>query len=1675
MTISLHSYLHKKRGGNSLLRLFLFIFLSFSLTLTWGQDMESTNQAPITPENLITNYFLGDGVQVLSLTHQGDPNAVAFFKNGLDEIGIDRGIVLATGNAHSPTVTGGVPTEGAAGGSNSNASTDLDDGPTGDPDLNAISTVPVRDVTIYTITFIPTSDTIRFNYVFASEEYPNYTCTSFNDVFGFFISGPGISGPYSNNGINMALIPGTDLPVAINTLNGGSPTGGGTVANCSPPNGSLDYSAYFINNQAGNNQPIYDGMTTVLTAQTVVIPCETYTIKLAIADGFDGILDSGVFLEAKSFGSGTLDVEAATVSLDGSVAEGCADGTLTISLPNPLTEDYVVDYNILGDAINGVDYETIPTDLIIPAGQTELIIPIVAIEDNITEGPESLIIDIKKNVCARDTIHMLIRDNPLIPIELRPDTTICPNDSLLLDGTVNVPLPDPLTFTNSTPLTIPDPDLATGDQNPVYSDIEVIGVLPATLNDEVITSVCINNLQHNWADDLDIFLISPGGQFVELSTDNGGSGNNYEQTCFTLDATTPINFPGPVAPNTAPPFTGNWLPEGTWSDLWDGEYPTNGTWQLLLIDDGQGFQGTLNEWSITFKPAYEIKYEWTPTTGVTCPTCPITMVNPDETTTYTVVATDSYGCTEASSVTVGVSPTPAHTPIVVQGVSCAGDANGQATVDITGGAGPFTFEWPDVMQSDSIAVNLGGGVHTVHFGDNSGCIYSTEVDIPAPDALESDIVGSDVSCHGEDSAEVTASATGGTGDYDYLWNNAATTATVSNLSAGTYTVTITDDNNCTITDTIQITEAPLLEVTALADSTNCADSIDGETTASATGGNGGFMFAWYDNTGTLVNQMATATGLSPGQYQCIVTDISGCKDTTNVTVASPDALVVASQETDVLCFGDTNGQSNVQVQGGTPGYTYAWSDLGTATPNRTDLAAGNHTLIITDDNGCEEIHNITIGSPDALASTSNKVDISCFGANDGQATVTPDGGIMPYEYVWDNTQTTPMATDLTPGIHTVTITDGNDCEHEINVTIDEPDELIITPTAIDLTCFQSQDGAINIQTQGGTSNYTYAWDSGQMTDNISGLTAGTYTLTTTDANNCQKETPVTITEPTEITSTSSSTLAGCNGANNGTATVTVQGGTPTYNYIWDNGETTATAGAINGGNHQVTVTDNNDCEHIVDVFVDSTPDIVLSSNQVDILCYGDESGSISVSAVGGVGSNYSYTWSTGATTPQLTNLSPGTYTLSVTDPLGCEAETSINITEAPQLSISSNIQDVACADEATGNITVSTTGGTPNYTYAWSNGNDQANNENLTQGDYTLTIVDANGCLHTREYEVTAPTAITIDLDPTHIDCYGDLEGELSSQVAGGIPPYNYSWSTGDNTNSPQQGLAAGTYTLSILDANGCIKESTQEITQPLAPVAATTAQEDVSCNEGHDGLILIEATGGTAPYQYSLDNTNFNGSPQQIGLEAGSYRVFIKDAKDCVFFIDDIIIEEPDAIDVDLGPNVELNYTESHVLTPTITSTNPIVTYEWTPNNPDLLDCFDCISPTVTTDHQVSIRLQVIDENGCKGEDYINIYVKKDFGIYVPTGFTPNNDGNNDILIVHGIPGAVINSFRIFDRWGELLHENNDFDVNLPTVGWDGSFRSEPMNSGTYIWHIEATLPDGNEVSLHGSTNLIR
>ncbi|QSW88743.1 T9SS type A sorting domain-containing protein [Flavobacterium endoglycinae] len=969
--------------------------------------------------------------------------------------------------------------------------------------------------------------------------------------------------------------------------------------------------------------------------------------------------------------------------------------------------------------------------------------------------------------------------------------------------------------------------------------------------------------------------------------------------------------------------------------------------------------------------------------------------------TYTVTVTDANGCIGTQSFTLtepsaALSASSSSTP-----VSCNGGSNGTATVVVSGGTPSYTYSWAPFGGTAATATGLSAGTYTVTVTDANGCTITENVTVNSPSPFVGTINKTDVSCNGGSNGTATITASGATAPYTYQWSpSGGTAATATGLAAGTYTITVTDANGCSYQETVIIDQPAILDAAQSQTNVLCNGSATGTATVTPTGGSGSYTYLWSPSGGTA----ATATGLTLGNYSVLITDGNGCSILKNFTITEPSVLTATTSQINATCT--VGGEATVNPAGGTAPYSYLWSD-GQTTATATGLTAGNHSVIITDSNGCIIGKNFTITTTNTLVASTSQIDVLCNGGNTGSATVVPSGAAGPFTYVWTPSGgNADTATGLTAGNYSVTITAANGCSIVKNFTITEPTAIGITPSQINVTCPSGSNGSATVSVTGGTGSYTYSWaPSGGTAATATGLAAGTYVVTVTDANGCTATQSFTITQPDPILATVSQTEVSCNGGANGTATLTVTGGTGTYTYAWaPYGGTAATATGLAAGTYTVTITDANGCLKTESVTI--TEPAVLSASalvQTNILCNGGTNGSATVSVTGGT-APYTYSWAPyGGTAATATGLAAGTYTITVTDANGCTATQSYTITEPTALAATSSHTDASCNGGTNGTATVVVTGGTGAYTYLWSpSGGTAATASGLSAGTYTVIATDANGCTISESVTITEPTAISITSSSTNVSCNAGANGSASVNVTGGTGAYTYSWAPFGGTAATASGLSAGTYTVTVTDANGCTATETVVVTEPAA-ISAVASQTNVSCNGSNDGSATVTVTGGTGAYTYAWSPSGGTAATA-TGLAAGTYTVTVTDANGCTTSTS-AIITEPSALSASItGTNVSCNGSNDGSATVTVTGGTGSYTYAWSPSGGTAATATGLTAGTYT--------VTITDANGCTTSGNVTIGTNPDTTAPVPTLATlPQITGDCSVLASQiAIPTALDN-----------------------------------------------------------------
>lgn len=647
-----------------------------------------------------------------------------------------------------------------------------------------------------------------------------------------------------------------------------------------------------------------------------------------------------------------------------------------------------------------------------------------------------------------------------------------------------------------------------------------------------------------------------------------------------------------------------------------------------------------------------------------------------------------------------------------------------------------------------------------------------------------------VGCFGANTGDATATVSNGTQPFAAVWSsvpssvnpNGPTTFTNTNLIAGNYSVTVTDVNTCSSSATYTITE-PAAALTASVTSTNvtCFGMNDG--TAAITIGGGTAPYTYLGN--PILAGVTNLTNLPPANYGATVLDANGCSQTIAFTITEPTDIVINETHTNIRCFGDATGDITLTVTGGVgPNYSYNWNPNVSLSNTATTLVAGQYDITVIDQTNCQKTKPVTLTQPNqALTVTPQSTDVTCFGFSNGTITLTTIGGTPAYTYTWNpnTTNTTSSATGLAPNTYAITVEDANNCSSLQTIIISQPAQpLAHAPASTDLTCFQSNDGTLALNETGGTSPYTYLWNSVLVTgSSATALPIGNYNVTVTDAKGCIDTGMFLIVQPPLLTSSETHVDVLCNGNATGSINITVNGGTSAYTYNW-NPNVSSTDSAVNilAGLYSVTVTDTHGCSLVQTATVLEPTALLLSTSETDVLCNGDSTGSITAIATGGVPAyNFSITPDgvnyIPSTTGQFSNILAGTYTVQVTDQHACVTTMTETVNEPPLLSAAVIPTPATCYHYSDGRLDVVASGGVPSYSYEFSTRAtlDTGLITGLPAGTYAVTVTDANACTFSDSAHVIEPDSVLIEIspNPTEVKLGEELQLTSTSNQTGNV------------------------------------------------------------------------------------------------------------------------------------------------------------------------------------------------------------------------------------------------------------------------------------------------------------------
>ncbi len=1058
---------------------------------------------------------------------------------------------------------------------------------------------------------------------------------------------------------------------------------------------------------------------------------------------------------------------------------------------------------------------------------------------------------------------------------------------------------------------------------------------------------------------------------------------------------------------------------------------------------------------------------------------------------YFVQVSNDAGCTVIDTASVQPSQTLIANLGTTQ-VTCTGACDGTATVGPAGGVAPYTFDWgPGPITGDGTPTVTGlcAGTYTLLLADSSGCDTVINVLIlePTPIAVIAQV--NDASCNATCDGAISVITSGGTGILSYLWDPVPPvgqgTANASELCAGVWTVLISDDAGCDTSITFTIVEPSPLTISATSTQSTCG-ICSGTMTVTPAGGTPGYVYAWTQN-GAIYGTDSLLSDVCAGLYQVSVTDANGCQAQQAVPVSDADGEILTATNDIVTCPGSCDGAVSVDLICSVPNCTISWYDgqgtgLGESGPLLDSLCASSYFVQVINGNGCLSVDTALVTEPQAIQPNLGTTPPLCAGGCEGTAQVAPSGGVGPYTYDWSPNpitgDSTSSVTDLCGGIYSVLITDSVGCLAIVDVIITEPQPISATGQVTAISCNGACDGAILLTSTGGTGQLDFLWSpdpEGQGTDSVYALCAGEWNVIITDGNGCDSSFFFALTDPPALIADVSAVDNPCFGDCIGTATASVSGGTGSYVLTWTTSSGTLIAqgdtsvSGLCSGDYILNVSDSSGCAVQVPFTISEGNAITATLAFTGETCNGPCDGVASVQPGGGAG-GYTITW-TGpdgntfaSDTTDVSGLCAGNWSVTILDPLGCDS--TFAFTLLPYVAIASNggIEQVTCNAACDGSVTLAASGGIGPLTFAWDpippNVDPQTGTATgLCPGDWSLTITDAVQCDTTVVFNILEPPAITIAIDEVvNASCNTAADGAISTTIDGGTPGLDVTW-TGPGSFSADtadiSSLVPGEYILIIEDANNCSVQ--QEVTVGALSTVIAAAGEDISQCFGAVLILNGASSQGAANYVWSDTQGATLGTQPLLDLgtpSPGAYTYLLT--------VSDGPCEDTDTILVNILslPFANAGQDQDIFVDGTVNLGGQPAgpsgsSFLWSPDS--LMADATLPNPVVSPGATTLFILQVTTPSGCTSADSVLITVVPE--IVIPSGFTPNGDGANDVWQIDFIDRFPDCTVEVYNRWGEQLFRSVGYGEP-----WDGTYSGGLVPVGTYYYAIElndARFPD--------------
>jgi len=842
-------------------------------------------------------------------------------------------------------------------------------------------------------------------------------------------------------------------------------------------------------------------------------------------------------------------------------------------------------------------------------------------------------------------------------------------------------------------------------------------------------------------------------------------------------------------------------------------------------------------------------------------------------------------------------------------ISCNNSNDGYLVANTSGGSGSLSLLWSNGSTSDTI-INLSEGLYSVTVSDSANCSYSDSIYIYEPQAISVYRQAGQGNCASlNQNIAITLVITGGTPGYLANWYGINPDSLILD---STYSYTITDTNNCYITDTFTLSLAAPLTMLGSKTDVGCYADSTGTASFQITGGTLPYSFTWSNGDTSTIAQ-----NLPAGSFTCTVSDYNGCSISDSIIISEPSLSLSTTLSVidPINCYGD-NGTANIAVTGGVSPYNLLWSNLLTDTISidtlATNLIAGFTYCTIKDDNNCILRDSIFINENDSLytintISDYNNYSVSCNGLNDGSINISIIGGFGPFNTKWNNINDSTYIDSLSQGTYTLEIEDSLGCQFNMLVTITEPSQINMIKTHEDASCHGYNDGSLSFSIAGGLPSYSISGATinpsvNSDTVSIDSVYASTQIFTIIDQNNCIYIDSIIISEPSAIFAhTTLSNFNGvnvsCKGQSNGFIILdSISNGIVPYNFYWSDVNGVSLINfpvndSLSVGNYSLTISDGSGCPPLVQDFFITEPNFGLISHidSFNVTCYNDCNGTLIPTSFDGTPPyNFTWTYPNGLidVNDTINDLCPGNYDLLVTDANGCNNILSSSITEPSPISIQlSTLNNVSVYGDNDGAISVQANGGNGNFTYSWSNGGNTDSIFNLTAGIYNVMMVDTLGCSDSSVYLITEPLALTLNFNSLNSNlstsCYDSCNGSIYiNPLFSPLATFTTYWNGPNGFSSTDEdifNLCAGVYNLSVI-SGGDSTHYIFDVTQPNE-LEVSIYTDSILCYNSN-ALLTAYTYGGTLPYSFTWSDSTSNISTI---LSAGIHNIQITDANGCI------------------------------------------------------------------------------------------------------------------------------------------------------------------------------------------------